>query len=142
MFYWFRNMKQVDFCFDVLDDTEGKSNKTVSDIYSYCREVCSVSLMTSSSKKIGGKGVIVEIDESNFRHRKFGVGRSKKGSWVVGAVERAGEGQKSTAMKFILVSERSKATLHEIIKSWCKKVRNMFCDDHLRCGLTGDSYHY
>ena len=36
------------------------------------------------SRKIGGVGKAVEIDESKFGHRKYHVGRLIKGQWVFG----------------------------------------------------------
>ena len=31
--------------------------------------------------------IIVEVDETKFYHRKYSVGRSKKGHWVVGGIQ-------------------------------------------------------
>jgi hypothetical protein len=31
---------------------------------------------------IGGEGVLVEIDESKFGHRKYNVGRVVEGTWI------------------------------------------------------------
>jgi hypothetical protein len=37
---------------------------------------------------IGGEGIVVEIDESKFGHRKYNVGRAVDGVWIFGGVER------------------------------------------------------
>ena len=42
----------------------------VVDWYKFCREVC-VLIMTNESVPLGGKGVIVEIDESKFGKIKY-----------------------------------------------------------------------
>ena len=38
--------------------------------------------------EIAGNNSFVEIDESNFMHRKFHRGRFHEGHWVLGLVER------------------------------------------------------
>ncbi|GFR30475.1 uncharacterized protein TNCT_624171 [Trichonephila clavata] len=63
------------------------SSKTLCDFRSYCREICVVE-MIESSMKVGGIGVIVEIDESKFRKRKFHRGKRVAGKWVFGGAER------------------------------------------------------
>jgi hypothetical protein len=43
--------------------------------------------------KIGGNGVIVEIDESKFGKRKYNRGHRVDGVWVVGGVELTPQGK-------------------------------------------------
>ena len=38
--------------------------------------------------KIGGPGIVVELDESKFGKRKDNRGKKVKGAWVFGGVER------------------------------------------------------
>jgi hypothetical protein len=38
-------------------------------------------------KKIGGRGKIVEIDESKLRKRKYNVGRMVRTKWIIGGVD-------------------------------------------------------
>ena len=45
-------------------------------------------IIVNEHQKIGGNGVIVEIDESKFGKRKYNEGHHVEGVWVVGAVER------------------------------------------------------
>ncbi|KAF8771478.1 hypothetical protein HNY73_018897 [Argiope bruennichi] len=53
------------------------SDKTVTDWYSFCREVCQTVLIEESTV-IGGVGSTVEIDESKFGKMKYGRGRTSK----------------------------------------------------------------
>jgi len=64
-------------------------------------------------EKIGGKGEIVEIDESKFGKRKYNRGHCVDGVWVLGAVE------KSNRKRIILtiVDNRTKETLTEKLKN-------------------------
>ncbi|KAK4290150.1 hypothetical protein Pmani_036937 [Petrolisthes manimaculis] len=61
--------------------------------------------------KIGGKDMIVEIDESKFGKRKYNVGRIVEGQWVFGGICRE---TKSTFL--VPVEKRDKDTLLQIIK--------------------------
>lgn len=45
-------------------------------------------MIEEEHQKIGGEGVIVEIDESKFGKRKHNRGHHVEGVWVIGAVER------------------------------------------------------
>lgn len=47
----------------------GFTNRTLVDWHSFCREVA-IDTVMENSEKIGGKGVIVEIDESKFGKRR------------------------------------------------------------------------
>ena len=52
---------------DAADNTEIPKN-TACDIYRWLREVCSTKLLQTPIV-LGGDGVIVQIDESLFRHK-------------------------------------------------------------------------
>ena len=66
----------------------------------------------SVKKRIGGVGMVVEIDECHLHSRKYGVGRVEAGEswWVVGGVCR------QTSEMFVeIVFDRSQDTLSKII---------------------------
>ena len=70
-------------------DNEVVSDETITDWFSYCREVCMISLDTLYERQglIGGPGCVVEIDESKIGRRKYNVGRMVEGHWILGMVE-------------------------------------------------------
>ena len=71
---------------DLINHELDTSNKTDVDFASFCREVCETSIM-NSNEQIGGKDIVVEIDESNFAKRKYNVGHRVVGGWVFGGRE-------------------------------------------------------
>ncbi|KAK3852955.1 hypothetical protein Pcinc_040477 [Petrolisthes cinctipes] len=88
----------------------GLSNKTICDWASFCREVL-IEWSVKRQGKIGGKDMIVEIDESKFGKQKYNVGRIVEGQWVFGGICRE---TKSTFL--VPVEKRDKDTLLQIIK--------------------------
>ena len=54
---------------------------------SFFREVCEIT-MFDNSKKIGGEGKIVQIDEGKFGKRKYHRGNHVEGQWVFGGIEQ------------------------------------------------------
>ena len=65
---------------------------TLADWANLCRDVCEVDLETNPSVIGGinadGTPIVVEIDESNFFHRKYHRGQWRPGHWVFGGIER------------------------------------------------------
>jgi len=61
--------------------------------------------------KIGGEGVIVEIDESKFGKRKYNRGHHIEGVWVIGGIER------STERRFFVrvVDTRDSETIADVL---------------------------
>ena len=65
------------------------SHRTVADWFSYCREVCMVSMGTKQRNRgrIGGPGHVVQIDECKIGRRKFHRGRIVEGNWILGMID-------------------------------------------------------
>uniref|UniRef100_A0A914MB07 ISXO2-like transposase domain-containing protein n=2 Tax=Meloidogyne TaxID=189290 RepID=A0A914MB07_MELIC len=62
---------------------------TVSDWYSYCREVCTIYLdgLYDDLGPIGGAGHVIEVDEMKLGRRKYNRGRVVDGSWILGFID-------------------------------------------------------
>lgn len=59
---------------------------------------------------LGGPGVIVEVDEAKFGHRKYQKGRAIDGDWILGGIERG-----TGAIFLEKVDNRTQATLMEVL---------------------------
>eukprot|EP01035_Chromulina_nebulosa_P041900 gene41900-56742_t len=68
-----------------LTQQTGLNKNTITDWWQYCQELVAVTLQ---EHKIGGPGIVVEIDESKFGKRKHNTGKRVEGVWVLGGVER------------------------------------------------------
>ena len=64
MYFWAREYPVG----DAAEEAEVQE-KTAIDIYQWLREVCSTRLISAGPIVLGGAGVVVEIDESLFRHK-------------------------------------------------------------------------
>ena len=62
------------------------SSKTSVDWRSFCSEVCSNWFL--NQEQIGGEGVEVEIDETQFVRKKYERGRLLNHIWLFGGIER------------------------------------------------------
>ena len=76
------------------------------------------------SFQLGGKGVIVEMDESKFGKRKYHKGHRVEGNWVWGCVERivdpnTGEARAGKVV-MVVVDKRDTATLKPLILRFIK----------------------
>ena len=91
-------------------ELEISSNETTVDWNNYMREICAMSIL-NNPVKIGGEGVVVEIDESLFSKRKSNKGRVFKEQWVFGGVER-----ESDKCFLYTVENRSAETLLKAIQ--------------------------
>ena len=101
----------------------GLAQGTIVDYYNFFREVCFSDLL-KKKEKIGGVGKTVEIDESMFGKRKFNKGKRVKGTWVVGGIEREGNG-----CFLRIVENRDKKTLIELIKENVKEGTKIVTDE-------------
>ena len=74
--------------FNPSNEEKRLSSESISDWFTYLREVSIVALDTlyNKSGKIGGVGHIVEIDESKFGKRKYHRGKRVEGSWLLGMI--------------------------------------------------------
>ena len=106
--YWLalkRKQKWLEYELDIASDTVvNRSN--------FCREVCLICLV-DNSEKLGGNGVIVEIDECKMCKRKYNKGRIIEGQWIFGGIER-----ESKKLFLVPVEERSKESLLAVIKEY------------------------
>lgn len=70
-----------------IERMTGVSHETACQYKRHCEELVSY-VVEDSREKIGGPGIIVEMDESKFGHRKYNRGHCVDSPWVVGGVER------------------------------------------------------
>lgn len=92
------------------------STETVSDRFSFCREVCMAALDQEfeAEGRIGGVGKIVEIDECKIGRRKYERGRVVEGTWILGMVHRGHP--HSYRLKICPENKRNAATLLALIR--------------------------
>jgi len=80
--------------------------------------------MPEDDRKVGGPGIIVQIDESKFGKRKYNRGHKVQGVWVVGGVELT-EQRKLFAVS---TDNRTAAQLLEIIEQHVHPGSHIFTD--------------
>lgn len=107
-YLWTHGMSQ-----DQIQHELQLSSRTDVDWASFCREVCETTIIRDS-EKIGGKDIIVEIDESKFAKRKYNVGHRVQGGWVFGGREK--DDKRKVFME--AVPDRTADTLLAIIQKW------------------------
>jgi hypothetical protein len=93
----------------------GCSKQVVANWTANLRQVVEFDLQRQSinpESKIGGPGIVVEIDESKFGKRKYNRGHRVEGSWVVGAVELT----EQRRLFLETVQDRSAPTLTALIQ--------------------------
>ena len=89
----------------------GHSTQTIANNINNIRQLVE-SQINDTHEKIGGKDIIVEIDESLFGRTKYHRGKPVQGQWVIGGVERTPE--RKIFVKTI--DKRNESTLFDIIK--------------------------
>lgn len=94
------------------------SEKTVIDVYSFFREICAQYLVREPIR-LGGHGIVVQIDESCFSHKvKHHRGRGPQETvWVFGLVDLS---NKPARGYMEVVENRAAATLLPIIQRVCR----------------------
>ena len=108
MYWWARE-------YPVKDAAE-VDEKTAIEIYQYCRDICSWRLLNHDSPlMLGGQGVVVQIDESLFRHKpKHHRGRATTNEvWVFGLCDTS---QSPALGVMCIVPDRTAQTLLPIIR--------------------------
>ena len=93
------------------------SENCVVDWFNFCREVCITVLEDTDFDRIGGEGVVVEIN-GNIR------GRRVDGVWVFGGIER----RDKTRCFFSVVEDRSADTLIPLIQKHIRPGTIIFSD--------------
>jgi transposase-like protein len=61
--------------------------------------------------QIGGKGIVVEVDESKFGKRKYNRGHRVEGVWILGGVERTSERR----VFLVRIERRDQKTLLDVL---------------------------
>ena len=117
LMYWWARQYPVS---DAAEEAE-VDEKTAIQIYQYCRDICSWRLLNHDSPlMLGGPGVVVQIDESLFRHKpKNHRGRATTNEvWVFGMCDTSS----SPALGIMcIVPDRTSQTLLPII---CRHLRS------------------
>ena len=106
-YWWCQDLDQAQIKHEV-----GLAESTGVDWDSFCREVCEITLLENSDK-LGGKGKVVQIDESKFGKRKYHRGHHVEGQWVFGGIE-----EDSRKCFLVAVEKRDEQTLLPIIQKW------------------------
>ncbi|XP_068237611.1 uncharacterized protein [Palaemon carinicauda] len=113
---------QKAFSFEFVSFELKLNNHTIVDWCSFCREVL-ISWGLRRSRKIGGPGLTVEIDESKFGKRKYNVGCVIEGQWVFGGICR-----ETRDLFFVPVQDRSAETLLAIIRQYIAEGTTVISD--------------
>ena len=96
--------------YSVILAATGHSSITVSEYTRFCRQMVA-EVIDDEDMRIGGPGVIVEVDESKLGKRKNHLGHMVDGVWILGGVER-------TAQRKIFVEpvpDRSASTILDVL---------------------------
>jgi len=109
-----------------LRNITGFSKESVANwIQNYCQLIeLDMQSMPEDDRKVGGPGIIVQIDESKFGKRKYNRGHKVQGVWVVGGVELT-EQRKLFAVS---TDNRTAAQLLEIIEQHVHPGSHIFTD--------------
>ena len=101
-------------------------------------EVCMVWLDEKFEQqgKIRCSGIVIEIDENKIGKRKYNRGRMVEGHWILGLIERLGNGQRGKFRLAILPdNRRDEETLLPIIIEHCQRGSEIHTDGWATCNL-------
>jgi hypothetical protein len=113
------------------------SPKTVSAMQGYCRQLVADAL-DHEDLRIGGPGVIVELDETKIGKPKNNRGRAVEGFWAVGGIERSDERR-----AFVVeVEDRTTETLMRIVQTYVRQGSIVHTDCWAGYHALGQNSHY
>jgi hypothetical protein len=114
------------------------SPKTITAFYKHLRILVAGDIQ-EENQKIGGQGVVVEVDECKMGKRKYHRGHRVDGVWVFGGVER----NDTTRVFFVKVEDRSREMLLRAIAEHIER-GSIICSDLWRgyIGLSENGYQH
>ncbi len=118
----------------------GHSKDTIASYYDSFRQLVADSLDDEQSR-IGGEGIVVEIDETKMGKRKYNRGHHVEGVWIVGGVERT----PSRRMFLVKVENRNAQTMRDIISRYVNEGSIIYTDmwrGYNGVGEIGDYQHH
>lgn len=118
-YWWSYNEISTEFC----EREFGMSRHSIVDWANFDREVCADSLLRNPAV-IGGPGLTVEIDESQFSRRKNNVGSVFPAQWVFGGICR-----ENRECFLFSVPDRSANTLLPIIQQHIRPGTTIMSDE-------------
>ena len=96
------------------------------DWQSFCSEVCYNWFL--HQEQIGGEGVEVEIDETQFVRRKYERGRLLNDIWLFGGIERVAKKRFVVALTGEIEEKRNKETLVPLVLKYIKPGSTIYND--------------
>ena len=121
MYFYARELTAVKFC----EQEIGINKNTTVFWCAKIREVMARYVLKKGEACIGGKGKIVEVDESCFARSKSRKGRKSPQQWVFGGIERG-----SKKVFLVKVEKRDRDTLMALIKKHIKIGTHIISDTH------------
>lgn len=90
----------------------GLTKKSVLNWFKIFRRILTLEYMSSNTRKIGGVGMTVEVDETHLCKRKYNVGRIllSEAVWIVGGICR-----ETKEVFLVKTTRRNEATLRQIL---------------------------
>jgi len=109
-FAWGQTYEQTKLACQLTAEQEKLSDHTVGDWFRKLRDRLIDYAAEDAGCKIGGQGMIVQVDEALIGRRKYNRGRVIEGTWVVGLIDSLGQ------LRLTVTSDRSAASLETILR--------------------------